>query len=79
MPPRETGTTLSPSDRRRQAADILAKGVFRWRRQAKSSITGDAPESPPVPETCLDLPLETSLTVSNDTRGFTPRGDGDKA
>ena len=68
---------LTPIERRRQVAAILAKGVVRWRKQAKSGGFMPAQKSPPVLKKRLDLPGETRLSVSNRTRGFTPRDDGD--
>lgn len=79
MPSRESEPTLSPAERRRQVASILAKGVIRWRRRAKAAGIIDAPESSPGRETRLELSGKTRLSVSDGTRGFTPRGDGDDA
>jgi hypothetical protein len=70
---------LSPDERRRQVAAILAKGVMRWRRRAKNAGIIDAPELSPDREIGLELCRETRLSVVNDTRGFTPRDDGDDA
>ena len=70
---------LSPTERRRQVASILAKGVIRWRRRAKSNGNIDAEKSPPVSKNHLAISAETSLSVSDATRGFTLRGDGDNA
>jgi len=72
-------SNLDPAERRRQIASILAKGVVRFRRRVKSSGIIDAEKSPPVCGNRLELSGETRLSVSDDTRGFTPRGDGDKA
>jgi hypothetical protein len=72
-----TEPTLSPADRRHQVASILAKGVIRWRKRAKSAGIIDAQKSPLGRKTGLELSRETSLTVG--TRGFTPRDDGDNA
>jgi hypothetical protein len=73
-----TEPTLSPADRRRQVASILARGVIRWRRRAKSAGIIDAKKSPPGRETGLELSRETRLSVSDGTRGFTPRDDGER-
>ncbi len=70
---------LSPIERQRQVAAILAKGVVRWRKRAKSGGFIPALESSPDPGIRLDLPGKTRLSVSDGTRGFTPRGDGDDA
>lgn len=77
--PTRTDAPLDPADRRRQVASILARGVMRWRRQAKSSAIIDAQESAPAAENRLELSPETRLSVSDGTRGFTMRADGDDA
>jgi len=77
--PKRTDAQLDAVDRRRQSALILAKGVIRWRRRAKAAGIIDAPESPQNSETGLELSGETRLSVSDGTREFTPRGDGDEA
>lgn len=79
MPLRDLESTLPPDHRRDQVTAILAKGVIRWLRGAKSAAIIDAQESSLSRETSLDLPGETSLTVSDGTRGFTLRVDGDNA
>lgn len=68
---------LTPIERRRQVAAILAKGVVRWRKRAKNGGFMPAPESSPVPENRLDLPGETRLSVSDGTRRLCLRDDGD--
>lgn len=72
-----TQPTLSPADRRRQVASILAKGVIRWHRQARTAGVIDAQESPPKRENGLELSRETRLSVR--TRGLRPRDDGENA
>ncbi len=76
MPPNNP-PDLSPAARRREVASILARGVIRWHRRAKSAVIIDAQKSPPSGETSLELSGETRLSVG--TRGFTPRSDGDEA
>jgi hypothetical protein len=78
MPPNHA-PALSPADRRREVASILARGVIRWHRRAKSAGIMNAEKSeksPPSGETRLELSGETRLSVG--TRGFTPRSDGDE-
>ena len=70
---------LTPAERRRRIASILANGVVRWRKRAKAGGFMPTPKFSPAGENCLDLPGETRLSVSDGTRGFTPRGDGDDA
>ena len=68
---------LSPVERRREVASILARGVIRWHRRAKTAGIIDTQKSPPSSKTRLELSGETRLSVG--TRGFTPRSDGDNA
>lgn len=77
--PSRTDAPLSPAERRRQVASILARGVIRFRRQAKSAAISDAQKSAPAAENRLELSRETRLSVSDGTRGFTVRADGDDA
>lgn len=77
--PKRTDALLDPAERRRQVASILARGVARWRRNARATTISDAQESAPTAENCLELSRETRLSVSDGTRGFTPRDDGDDA
>lgn len=77
--PTRTEAPLDPSERRRQVASILARGVVRWRRRAKAAAIIDAQESSPTAENRLELSRETRLSVSDGTRGFTPRDNGDDA
>jgi hypothetical protein len=76
MPPNNP-LNLSPAERRREVASILARGVIRWHKRAKTAGIIDAQKSPPRGETRLELSGETRLSVG--TRGFTPRSDGDEA
>ena len=79
MPKRGATDDLSPTDRRREIASILAKGVTRWRRRAKAAGIIDAQESTPGRETGLELSRGTRLSVVDGTRGLSPRRDGDDA
>jgi hypothetical protein len=77
--PMRTEAPLSPAERRRQVASILARGVMRWRRQAKLTGLVDAQKSASAGENRLELSRKTRLSVSDGTRGFTMRADGDDA
>ena len=79
MPKQRVNEGLSPADRQREVASILAKGVVRWRRRAKATGIIDAQKSPPGRETRLELSRETRLSASDGTRGLWPRDDGDEA
>ncbi|KAA0219520.1 MAG: hypothetical protein EDS66_17505 [Planctomycetota bacterium] len=77
--PQRTDAPLDPAERRRQVTSILARGVMRWRRQARSTAIMHAQKSAPTGENRLELSRETRLSVSDGTRGFTMRADGDDA
>ncbi len=79
MPKRYANEQLSPVDRRREVASILAKGVVRLHRMAKSTGGFDAQKSSPGREIGLELSRETRLSVVNGTRGLRLRDDGDEA
>ena len=75
--PKHAEAPLSHTDRRREVALILARGVLRWHHHAQSADLPNFQKSPPDPKKCLELSGETPLSVG--TRGFTPRSDGDEA
>lgn len=77
--PLRTDAPLNPAERRQQVASILARGVIRWRRRAKSTAIMHAQKSEPDAEDRLELSRETRLSVSDGTRGFTMRAEGDDA
>lgn len=77
--PKRTDAPLDPAERRREVASILARGVVRWRRHVEATGISDVQESVPAAINRLELSRETRLSVSDGTRGFTPRGDGDDA
>ena len=79
MPKHCPSHNLSATDRRREIASILARGVIRWRRRAKASGIIDAQKPTESGENGLELSRETRLSVADATRGFTPRNDGDDA
>ena len=79
MPLKASEPTLSPVERRRQVAVILAQGVLRLRRTYQTRGFTHVPESSPDARNCLEFRGETRLSVVNGTRGFTPRDDGDDA
>ncbi|MEW6198090.1 MAG: hypothetical protein AB1601_05420 [Planctomycetota bacterium] len=78
MPKHQNDEHLSPAERRREVASILAKGVVRWCRRAKAAGIIDAQKSRPGREIGLELSRETRLSVSDGTRGLWPRDDGDR-
>lgn len=70
---------LSPAERRREVAAILARGVLRLRRIARLGGIMHAPESLPKRENGLELSGEMRLSLSERTRGLGLRDDGDDA
>ena len=78
MPRQHADEYLSPADRRREVASILAKGLVRWHRTARTAGYLDAQKSSPGCEIGLELFRETRLSVVNGTRGLGPRDDGDE-
>jgi len=79
MPKQRADERLSPAERRREVASILAKGVVRWHRMARTAGKLDAQKSSPRREIGLELLRETRLSVVNGTRGLRLRDDGDEA
>ncbi len=79
MPSRTEAPSMPADERRREVVAILARGILRLRRVAQIGVRSDAPKSQDLRENGLELPDETRLSVSDGTRGFTPRGDGDDA
>ena len=79
MPRRTEAQPISPVERRREVAAILARGILRLRRIARIGGNMHAPESQDLPENGLELPGETRLSVSDGTRGLRLRDDGDNA
>jgi len=79
MPHRIQAPFLSPANRRREAAAILALGVVRLRRMNRTVGVSATPESSPGRHPGLDLPAETRLSASDGTRGLRLREDGDDA
>ena len=69
---------LSPAERRREVVAILARGVLRWREQARTGGMAPTPDGN-SPENGLELSGETRLSVSHGTRGLRLRDDGDNA
>ena len=77
MPRRTEVQPLSPDNRRREVAAILARGILRLRRNVRSGGNRHAQESQDSSENGLELPGETRLSVSESTRGLRLRDDGD--
>ena len=79
MPKSCPAMDLSPEERLREVASILARGVIRWRNEVKAgrimhaAVTGDSPGIG------LEVPSQTVLSVSPSTRKLAMRDDGDAA
>lgn len=65
-------------DTEQEVARVLAKGLLRWRRRMHAAGFDMATESPEISADRLELSGETRLSVPDDTRGLSPREDGDK-
>ncbi len=68
---------MPPSERRREVAAILARGVLRLRRITRIGVHLHAQKSQDLRENRLELSSETRLSVSQGTRGLRLRDDGD--
>jgi hypothetical protein len=77
MPKRQDSTELSPPDRMRKVAAILARGLLRRRQRARAGGFMPAQKSSPEPWNSLEVTGETRLSVSDGTRGLSPQDDGD--
>jgi len=77
-PPRSIRDS-TPAERCREVTRILAQGLLRWRRRMHAAGVDAAAETPGIPANRLELCRETRLSVSDGTRGLSPRGDGDDA
>ena len=78
MPKISSQPEPKPTDRLREVASILARGVVRWRKQVKSGHLMPVSGPKNGPGIGLEVPVETSLSVSLDTRGLRLRHDGDR-
>lgn len=79
MPNPTEATFLSPADRRREVAAILALGAIRLHRINRTGSFTHAQESLPGGQVGLELLGETRLSASDGTRGLRLRDDGDDA
>jgi hypothetical protein len=70
MPKQYADEHLSPTDRRREVASILAKGVVRWHRTTRTAGHLDAQESSPRRKTGLEL----YRAVARENRRWVGRG-----
>lgn len=60
---------LSPDDRRRAVAAILAKGLVRWHRRARSVGLIGTPASCPLSDEGLEVEGDPRLSVAHRTSG----------
>ena len=68
---------ISPKERRREVAAILARGVLRLHRSARIGGVTPDPECQSSSEKGLEVLPETGLSASGGTRGLRLRDDGD--
>ena len=61
--------SMTPDQRRREIAAILAQGVLRLRRLAKLGLLPSAPESYPQSQVGLELSRASRLHVGNGSAG----------
>ena len=62
---------LSPDERRRAVATILAKGLVRWHRRARSVGLIATPASYPLLDDGLEIGRDLRLSVARRTSGET--------
>ena len=67
MPKHDPHCDLSPAERREEIAEILAKGVMRWRRRANISGVGPAKENRFSRKKPLEVLGQTRLSVPDRT------------
>ena len=77
MPKCNSQVESSAVDRLREVASILARGLIRCRKQAWSGQTMPVSGPENGPRIRLEVPAETSLSVSPSTRGLAKRVSGD--
>lgn len=68
---------IAPHERRREVAQILTRGLLRWRQRRRAD--GLDAQARGDPGTCLEVSRETRLSASADGRGLSPRKNGDDA
>ncbi|QDV91520.1 hypothetical protein RAS2_26220 [Phycisphaerae bacterium RAS2] len=69
---------LSPAERLRAVASILARGVARWRQHVRAGRSMHVSSDEDSPGIGLEVPGETRPSVSHDTHGLRLRADGDE-
>ena len=69
MPSVKAPESMTPDERRREVASILALGVLRYRRMARLGLPATAPESRPQAENGLELSRESRLHVPDGSAG----------
>ncbi len=79
MPKSCPAMDLSPEERLREVASILARGTARWRREVKAGRVMHGLAAGAAPGIGLEQPAETVLSVSPSTRVLAMRDDGDEA
>jgi hypothetical protein len=60
---------MTPDERRREVASILAMGILRFRRMAKLALAAAPPQSYPQPQNGLELSRESRLHVGGGSAG----------
>lgn len=65
MPSIQTPDSMTPDERRREVASILALGIMRFRRMARLGLPTTPPESHPQTENDLELLRQSRLHVAD--------------
>ncbi len=79
MPKACPAMDLSPEERLREVASILARGVARWRKEVKAGRIMHDVATGATTGIGLEVPSKTVLSVSPSTRKLAMRDDGDAA
>jgi hypothetical protein len=69
MPSVKAPESMTPDERRREVASILALGVLRFRRKAKLGLSATPAESHPQAENGLELSRGSRLHVAAGSAG----------
>lgn len=69
MKPTRKPELMTPDDRLREVASIIAQGVLRLRRMPNLGLSAMAPQSSPQSHNCLEVSPESRLHVADGSAG----------
>ena len=69
MPRIHAPDSVTPEQRRREIAAILALGILRFRRMARLGLPATPPESSPQTQNRLEVSRESRLHVADGSAG----------